>query len=330
MNNRASYLNEQIIKRYIMYMKIRKLLFLVLAAMPWVMSIAQGVKVVEVKKAGMLAELLTDDEKANTEELTIKGKLNSSDVVILRRMAGATDHDEFTWIGRLRKLDISKADFVDDETPFFSFKPGDNYKVTIRRDHVRVRNRNTGEIILRDRDQYLRDKEDYRNRNSQSMLRNTPATRKYNRVEEGNSKEEFVLSKLTDKEWSMMQRQGWDKREDSDIIRQDDGTFMIACHTGKNIISSCMFYNCSTLETVILNHHTEQIRYRAFYGCKKLRGISIPKSVEYLASSAFGNAPCLEKVLISNNPSCTLLKLDDNTIKQQFFRRSANLEIVRY
>lgn len=291
---------------------------------------SQVVKVVEVKNAGTFAELLTDEEKGNTEELTIKGKLNSSDIIVLRRMAGATDHEEFQWVGKLRKLDISNVSFVNDDTPFFSYKPNENYKVTIYRDKVRVINNKTGETTIRDRDQFLKEKEDYRNRNIESMLKNTSATRKYSRLEKGNSKEVFILSELTDEQWNMMQRYGWDKREDSNIERQEDGSFMISCHTGKKVISSCMFYRCTTLETVILNDNTEEIGYRAFYGCKALKEITIPKSVEKLAGSAFGNAPSLEKVFISNNPSYKLLKLDDTTLKERFFKKSSHLEIVRY
>lgn len=291
---------------------------------------SQMVKDVEVKKAGTLAALLSEEEKANIEEMTIKGKLNSSDVVILRRMAGATDRDDFQWIGKLRKLDISQANFVDDDTPFFSFKPSENYKVTIRRNHVRVHNRKTGEVTVKSRDQYLSDKEDYRNRNSKSMLNNTDATRKYSQAEDGGSKEVFVLSKLTDEEWKMMTRHGWDKREDSNIERQDDGTFLITCHTGKNIISSCMFYRCNTLETVVLNDNTEQICYRAFYGCKALKEISIPKAVEKLASSAFGKTPSLEKVYINKKTDFPLLKLNDGELRKRFFKNSPNIEITRY
>ena len=81
-------------------------------------------KEVELKKAGTLADLLTEDEKMNLTALTIKGPVNSADIRLLRKMAGAVEELSFdTWRGgALRELDLSKATIVDDDEAYYTRK----------------------------------------------------------------------------------------------------------------------------------------------------------------------------------------------------------------
>ena len=97
-------------------MKNKTTILLLLAVCNYCYS--QSVRTIELKKAGTLSEVITDEEKSTITELAIVGKLNSDDVIILRHMAGAKDKDsEFNWKGQLKKLDLSKASFVNDKTP---------------------------------------------------------------------------------------------------------------------------------------------------------------------------------------------------------------------
>lgn len=72
---------------------------------------------VEVKKAGMLAEVLTQEQKDTCSHLVVSGKLNSADIRVLRQMAGYAE-EEGQGVGRLRVLDLREARMVTDKTPF--------------------------------------------------------------------------------------------------------------------------------------------------------------------------------------------------------------------
>ena len=81
-------------------------------------------KEVEMKKAGMLADLLSEDEKMNLTALSVKGPINSTDIRLLRKMAGAVGELSFdTWqSGALRELDLSKATIVNDKEAYLTQK----------------------------------------------------------------------------------------------------------------------------------------------------------------------------------------------------------------
>lgn len=70
--------------------------------------------VVVVEKAGTLAQQLSSLQQDTCSALTVRGKLNSSDIRTLRRMAGAEGGK-----GRLKMLDLSHAKIVTDKgTPY--------------------------------------------------------------------------------------------------------------------------------------------------------------------------------------------------------------------
>lgn len=63
---------------------------------------------VTLPKAGTLSEMLTQEQKENCTSLIIKGPLNSSDILLLRHMAGAENDQLFHWAGgALRHLNMS-------------------------------------------------------------------------------------------------------------------------------------------------------------------------------------------------------------------------------
>jgi hypothetical protein len=75
---------------------------------------------VTLKKAGTLGEMLSDEKKETITKLIVKGPINSADIRLLRRMAGANDEITFTgWRGgSLIKLDLSEAEIVKDNHPY--------------------------------------------------------------------------------------------------------------------------------------------------------------------------------------------------------------------
>lgn len=79
---------------------------------------------VTLNEAGSLDQILTSEEKENLTSLKINGPLNSSDFILLRKMAGALDETSFTgWRGgALRKLDLGDTFIVTDKTPYLTKK----------------------------------------------------------------------------------------------------------------------------------------------------------------------------------------------------------------
>lgn len=77
-------------------------------------------KEITLSKAGTLANVLTDKEKSSITELAIFGPVNSSDIKLIRWMAGAKDDKGFLGEkgGALRHLDLSKVVLVADKNPY--------------------------------------------------------------------------------------------------------------------------------------------------------------------------------------------------------------------
>ena len=80
----------------------------------WMTSMAQNV--VEVRKPGTLSSLLTQEQQDTCTTLILEGKLNSSDIKVLRHMAGY--QEEGCQTGCLRGVDLSRVTFVSDKKPY--------------------------------------------------------------------------------------------------------------------------------------------------------------------------------------------------------------------
>lgn len=61
-----------------------------------------------------------------------------------------------------------------------------------------------------------------------------------------------------------------------------------------------MFYNCSNLQTVILEYGIENISKYAFYNCKSLTDITLPDSVTNIEGYAFSNCTALKTVTVGS------------------------------
>lgn len=78
-------------------------------------------KDITTKEAGTLTDLLSQEEKVNTTMLRIVGPLNTADILLLRKMAGAMDEplNNSIWRGgALRFLDLTNATIVADQNPY--------------------------------------------------------------------------------------------------------------------------------------------------------------------------------------------------------------------
>lgn len=298
-------------------------LILCLGCMP------QTVKTVELKKAGTLAELLTDEEKASVTELTIIGKLNSSDISVLRRMCGANDKwIDFTWHGQLQVLDLTDASFVKDSKPYYIKKANPDFILRVNRSYTVY----SSSGIVQSRSQYLNDLKDEQNHGATNILASRDPARKLNKIEQlKEGPQSFILREIDDKKWKEIKNNGWNVFDDHYIDRvDDDPIYKLYYHTVKNKVSANMFCGCRTLQKILLNTKTISIGGLAFAGCVNLQEITIPQNVERIAKSAFKKTPSLGRVNISSKSKCEDLMKDDNVITAKFFSESSDqLELIR-
>lgn len=80
---------------------------------------------VNVKQPGTLAACIGEINKKSVEKLTIKGKLNSADVIFLREMAGHDSSGNQVKGNKLTSLNLRKATFMADTTCFLRRKDKD-------------------------------------------------------------------------------------------------------------------------------------------------------------------------------------------------------------
>lgn len=81
-------------------------------------SITGTVAKVDVKKAGSLSTLISDDVKFNITDLTISGDINGDDIALIREMAGADVNGDETK-GHLSILNLKDANIVAGGNPYY-------------------------------------------------------------------------------------------------------------------------------------------------------------------------------------------------------------------
>lgn len=310
-----------------MYLLMKRNAFTILFMMLCCCIMAQVQKSVDVTKPGSLGLLLTDDEKVSITSLKISGKLNSSDVILLRQMAGAKEKDSVQqWIGKLTTLDMSDVSFVNDKKAFYVLEVGQNFKFNVNlRYKVNTINAKTGESRVMTREKYIEDR-DFSNENgslSRRLAYNDP-NRKQNNIERNpDTRKEFVMKNMDDQQWSEIVRRGWNEREDY-VIKwiKNDTIHQVINHTAKNCISSCMFLGCKNLKSVVLPRNTKKIGIRAFDNCTSLEEVTIPKSVEQISTNSFRKTRSLVKVNISSDSAFPQFQKIDTEIVSRYFKDS--------
>lgn len=71
---------------------------------------------VKVQEPGTLSALLTQDQQDTCQHLVVSGKLNSADIKVLRKMAGADGR------GKLTTLNLMNATIVSSEVPYLTIR----------------------------------------------------------------------------------------------------------------------------------------------------------------------------------------------------------------
>ena len=94
----------------------RQLLFVILVLLCGINPIYADTSKELYVSPGNLSSLLPEGERFKITDLTLSGKLNSSDLEVIRQMGGCQKKGGSRYNGHLRYLDLSNAEFVENGT----------------------------------------------------------------------------------------------------------------------------------------------------------------------------------------------------------------------
>lgn len=221
-------------------------------------------KSVTVPKAGMLAELLTDEEKETVTKLTVSGPLNSADVRLLRRMAGAPEEEILSWRGgALQDLDLSAARFVNDKEPYLTRAATGKWKTTSS--YYDYNFYGIGQSF-----------------SFQNQLRV--------------KQKKYDMQNMDDKAWKLFCK-NIGVKQDGYYYERKDKMVYVNYVTRKFTISPYMFFECSSLKNVIVPTNTRYILGCAFCNCSVLQRVTLSKSIYKIEDYVFSYCDRFEGIV---------------------------------
>ena len=221
-------------------------------------------KDVTLEKPGMLAMMLTAEERESVTHLKVKGKLGAKDMMLIRDMAGGVDvMDIYTRPGRLEFLDLEDATFVTDkETPYMQ-KDASGYTYT-----------ETSYM------QY-----------GHSGHRFTTGAKS------------ISMGDISHDEWNKLRREKVFRGKGFQLKENKDSKLVVDFTLKKSIVTPYLFANCDNLKSILLPSNTKSIEDAAFANCNSLKYIVLPVNVETVTEGSFMMCYNLENVYyISNFP----------------------------
>lgn len=243
-------------------MNVRQILVSVVA---WIASVgAFSMTTITVKRAGTLASVLSRKQQDTCTSLGIRGKLNSADLKVLRRMAG---YDEGQGTGRLAYLDLSEARIVTSNEVYMALDAAEEWVVCA------AYAKEVEEVAFGDNNRRV-DKVQkygvayvlaYRSDEKFSVLHKSAVRFRNNGIRHNYpgvinesfprllvSKDEFVFRKgLTDDEWGKLKRAGITKFAGHRLVREGE-RYVMYCFTQKGVFSGDFFYKCPCMRVVVL------------------------------------------------------------------------------
>ncbi len=189
---------------------------------------SQKAEEVNVKTAGSLGELLTEAQQDTCRFLIVTGKLNSADIKVLRRMAGADGR------GRLCELDLLGARIVSDKMPYLTIHHAEK-KVSLK--------------LLRKEEQ------------KPPFFYDIEYPEFYNRSHWQHTNADFLLYNDADRVIGPMQRgvnafrfeiASKFNTKGHSISQDEEGHYTYSAYTHKDLFCADMFYGCPNLQMVIL------------------------------------------------------------------------------
>lgn len=217
-------------------------------------------KEITLEKAGTLSELLSNDEQENLVSLTINGPINSSDIRLLRAMAGAKGDSFYDnrRMGNLKNLDLTSASIISDETPFRTRKAMNSYSgyKYYMHDDGTVGGRHT---IYKD----------YK----------------------------FDFNQMDEKQWKQFKSNFGKmiKKKGLAYTRLSDTEYTELSFCVKDVIGEQMFADCTSLSVLKLPQKIKSVSDYAFYNCNSLQSIIISSKAER-GNNIFQDCPVLTDV----------------------------------
>ena len=265
-------------------------------------SSAQIKRTIHVATAGTLSNFISENEKYQIEELTLTGKLNGTDFLYIRDMAGVNayindDGDLYpghkTTNGKLNTLNLSQADIVSggsfyehsgetgeryERLNFGIYYTNDNCVSKYLFSDTRIKS-----IILPNSVTSIEPEAFFNCSNLSSII-----------IESGNSY--------------------YDSRNDCNaIIEKSTNTLIVGCKNtiipnGVTSIGKNAFYNCSGLTSINIPNSVKSIDSRAFAVCSDLTSITIPDGVTETGDRVLQSCRALTSITIGNGmtyiPDC--------------------------
>lgn len=196
----------------------------------WAMNaLSQEPAKVNVTKAGTLSTLLTNAQQDTCQHLVVTGKLNSADIKVLRKMAGADGH------GSLHILDLKDATLVSSEEPYLTIQKAEEemfpyITVDVGSMNGSVGHRSTDELGHPLVEIYY-----------SNFILPWDASKKPNAQE---------ISETLSR-WKMLKKQKL-RTKGHNISQDKNGHFVYSAFTSKNLFCRDMFFRCPNLRLIIL------------------------------------------------------------------------------
>ena len=216
---------------------------------------------VVLSKAGTLSSALTQEQQDTCTSLVVRGKLNSADIRVLRRMAGYADGAR---AGRLAVLDLQQATFVRDDSPFMVLDAAecklagtavpDRFKQTGQTSSEMWGGEKSSLKVVKYKPQY--------------SLGGISAVGKTDTAEtDGGAGEQPQRNTLfapegdfrfadgiTDSQWRDMEEKYGITSFSGHRLERDGNRYSLSVSSVKNTFLSDMFYGCHALKLLVLSH----------------------------------------------------------------------------
>ena len=201
---------------------------------------------VEVIEAGSLASKLTEVQQDTCRHLIVSGKLNSEDIMVLRKMAGADGR------GRLRLLNLMGAEIVSSKMPYLIISRAEDMIVPNLSTEYTLPTQiywggPTNDISIYASDDLPPVEETIYPGGRANEIRHA------NFILLGNCEKKLnaQTKSLYISQWEKMKRQRV-KPKGHCISKDNDGHFTYSAYTRKGLFCEDMFYRCPNLQLVIL------------------------------------------------------------------------------
>ena len=206
---------------------MKHLLFLFSILFPLFTYSQQPVRV-KVTKPGTLSTLLTEAQKDTCQYLVVSGKLNSADIKVLRRMAGASGR------GSLHTLNMNDATIASSEEPYLTIRNAEEIiKPKISDENVSVLKIHRGGGYTMGTITHV------------NYILSNPNNQK------DNSFDSEAITTHNKSVWQKVTRHKL-KAKGHQISKDKNGHYTYSAYTRKGLFCEDMFYECPNLQLVIL------------------------------------------------------------------------------